>query len=86
MITAVTDTAALFVTAAGLLAAAVALAKTRRLPLAVALLLDFLTAAALLRLAVSPPSWPAIGTAALVIGIRQLASRALAAGRAVRHR
>jgi uncharacterized membrane protein len=82
----VTTAAALIVTAAGLLAAAAALARTRQVGLAIAVLLDFLTAAALLRLAVSPPSWPAIGTAALVIVIRQLASRALAAARAVRHR
>jgi hypothetical protein len=85
VITAVTDGAALVVTAAGLLTAAVALARTRRVPLAVALLLDFLTAAALLRLSASA-SWPAIAAAALVIAIRQLASRALAAGQAARHR
>lgn len=57
----------------------------RRPALALALLLDFFTAAALLRLA-APPSWPAIGAAALTIAIRQLASRALTAGRRARHR
>ncbi len=85
MITTVTDSAALIVTAAGLLAAAVALARTRRVPPAVALLLDFLTAAALIRLSASA-SWPAIAAAALVIAIRQLASRALVAAQAVRRR
>jgi hypothetical protein len=85
VITAISDGAALTVTAAGLLAAAVALARTGRFQLALALLLDFLTAAVLLRLSASA-SWPAIGAAALVIAIRQLASRALAAARAARHR
>ena len=85
MTTTVTRDAALLVTAAGLIAAAVALARTRRARLALALLLDFFTAAALLRLA-APPSWPALGEAALIIAIRQLASRALAAARGARHR
>ena len=76
---------ALIVTAAGLVAAAVALARTRRAPVALALLLDFLTAAALLHLA-GPASWQRIGAAALTIVIRQLVSRALAAARAERHR
>jgi hypothetical protein len=85
VITTVSRDAALLVTAAGLIVAAVALVRTRRAPLALALLLDFFTAAALLRLA-APPSWPAIGAAALTIVIRQLASRALAAARGARRR
>lgn len=85
MITTVGRDAALIVTAAGLIVAAVALARTRRFSLALALLLDFFTAAALLHLA-GPPSWPAIGTAALVIAIRQLASHALTAAQGARHR
>jgi hypothetical protein len=63
----------------------VALARTRRAWLALALLLDFLTAAVLLRLA-APPTWAALGAAALTIAIRQLASHALTAARATRHR
>ena len=85
MITTVSRDASLIVTAAGLIVAAVALARTRQAALALALLLDFFTAAALLRLA-APPSWPAIGAAALTIVIRQLASRALTAARGARHR
>jgi hypothetical protein len=77
--------AALLVTAAGLVVAAVAVARTRQARLALALLLDFFTAAALLRLA-APPTWPALGAAALTIVIRQLASRGLAASRGARHR
>jgi hypothetical protein len=84
VITTVSRDAALIVTAAGLVVAAVAVARTRRARLALALLLDFFTAAALLRLA-APPTWPALGAAALTIAIRQLASRSLAA-RGARHR
>jgi hypothetical protein len=85
VITTVSRDAALIVTAAGLIVAAVALARTRRARLALALLLDFFTAAALLRLA-APPSWPALGAAALTIAIRQLASHALMTARGARHR
>ena len=85
MISTVSRDAALIVTAAGLIVAAVALVRTRRAPLALALLLDFFTAASLLRLA-APPSWPALGAAVLIIAIRQLASRSLAAARGARHR
>jgi len=84
-VTTVVADAALVVTVAGLVAAAVALAVTRRAMPAMALLLDFLTAAALLRLA-APPSWRALGAATLVIVIRQLASHALTAARGSRHR
>jgi hypothetical protein len=85
VITTVSRDAALIVTAAGLVVAAVAVARTRRARLALALLLDFFTAAALLRLA-APPTWPALGAAALTIAIRQLASRSLAAARGARDR
>jgi hypothetical protein len=85
VIATVSRDAAVLVTAAGLVVATVALARTRRSPLALALLLDFFTAAALLRLA-APPSWAALGAAALTIAIRQLASRGLAAARGARHR
>jgi hypothetical protein len=67
--------AALLITAAGLVVAVVALARTRRIPLSLALLLDFFTAASLLRLA-GPPTWSSLA-AALTITIRQLASRGL---------
>jgi hypothetical protein len=85
VIAAVSRDASLIITAAGLIVAAVALARTRRARLALALLLDFFTAAALLRLA-APPSWPALGAAALTIAVRQLASHALTAARGARHR
>jgi uncharacterized membrane protein len=75
MITIVHD-AALLVTAAGLVVAVVALARTRRIPLSLSLLLDFFTAASLLRL-VGPPTWSSLAAAALTITIRQLASRGL---------
>jgi hypothetical protein len=68
--------AALLITAAGLVVAVVALARTRRIPLSLALLLDFFTAASLLRLA-GPPTWSSLAAAALTITIRQLASRGL---------
>jgi uncharacterized membrane protein (DUF4010 family) len=85
VITTVSRDAALIVTAAGLVVAAVTVARTRQARLALALLLDFFTAAALLRLA-APPSWPALAATALTIAIRQLASRSLAAARGPRHR
>jgi hypothetical protein len=62
--------------AAGLVVAVAALARTRRIPLSLALLLDFFTAASLLRLA-GPPTWSSLAAAALTITIRQLASRGL---------
>jgi hypothetical protein len=83
VIAAVSRDVALIVTAGGLIVAAVALVRTRSASLALALLLDFLTAAALLHLA-APPSWPAIGAAALTVAIRQLASHALTAARSAR--
>jgi hypothetical protein len=85
VITTVAHDAALLVTAAGLVVAVVALARTRRVGLALALLLDFFTAAALIRLA-GPLTWPVLGATALTIVVRQFASRALAAARGARRR
>ena len=85
MITTVAHNAALLVAVAGLVVAAVALAGTRRVALALALLLDFFTAAVLLRL-VGPLSWPVLGVAALTIIVRQFASRALVAAQGPRRR
>jgi hypothetical protein len=79
-LTAVIHAIALAVTAAGLVITAVALVRTRQLLLPLAVLLDFLTAASLLRLA-GPPTWPLLGAATLTIAIRQLASRSLRAAR-----
>jgi hypothetical protein len=77
--------AALLVTAAGLLVGGLALAKTRQIPLSLAVLLDFFTAAGLLRL-VGPPTWSRLATVALTITVRQLASRGLRAAQAGRLR
>lgn len=74
--TALLDVAGLLVTAAGLLAGGVVLARTRRLNTALPILLDFLTAAGLLRLAGSL-SWTALLSAALVIALRHLLSAGL---------
>lgn len=64
------------ITAAGLVAAAAVYARTRRLRPALAALLDFLTAAGLLRLA-APSSWSAIALAATVVAVRKLLSTGL---------
>ena len=83
--TAVIHQIALVVTAAGLAAAVVALVRTRQVLLPLSILLDFFTAASLLRLA-GPPTWSALGAAALTIVIRQLASRSLRAAQALPRR
>jgi hypothetical protein len=75
--------AALLVTAAGVVVGGLALAKTRQIPLSLAVLLDFFTAAGLLRL-VGPPTWSRLATVALTITVRQLASRGLRAAQAGR--
>ncbi|MTE22011.1 hypothetical protein F0L17_23435 [Streptomyces sp. TRM43335] len=72
--------AALTVTALGLTAALVAFAAAGRLRTAMAVLLDFLTAAGLLRLA-GDPNWDTIAAAAAVIAIRKLVAAGLYAGR-----
>jgi hypothetical protein len=76
--TAVVHGIALVVTAAGLAIATVVLVRTRQFLMPLAILLDFFTAASLLRLA-GPLTWSVLGTAALTIVIRQLASRSLRA-------
>jgi preprotein translocase subunit Sec61beta len=79
--TTIAPEAALLVTTCGLVAAVLSLAKTRQIPLSLAVLLDFFTAAGLLRL-VGPPTWPCLATVALTIIVRQLASRGLRAAQA----
>ncbi|MFP8960420.1 hypothetical protein ACLIYP_07585 [Streptomyces nanhaiensis] len=76
--TTVLDLAALATTAFGLMAAAVVLASGRRLVPALAVLLDFLTAAGLLRLA-GDPDWSTIAAAAAVIALRRLVTAGLRA-------
>ncbi len=75
-----TDVAALVVTAAGLVAALLVLAATRRPSVALAVLLDFLLAAGLLRLT-GDPGWPSIATAAAVVALRRLLVAGLRVGR-----
>ncbi|GAA2499716.1 hypothetical protein [Streptomyces gobitricini] len=69
-------TAALLTTAAGLLSACVAYLSTKQVRVSLGLLLDFLTAAGLIRLA-DEPSWGSIAAAAAVIGIRRLVATRL---------
>ncbi|MDG9702858.1 hypothetical protein [Streptomyces sp. DH37] len=76
--TAVLHLAALVTTAFGLVAGAVVLAAARRPMPALAVLLDFLTAAGLLRLA-GEPSWDTIAAAAAVIAVRRLVATGLRA-------
>ncbi len=63
--------AALLVTGLGLAAAGSVLAGTRDGRLALRVLLEFLTAAGLLRLA-GDPGWLQIGAAAAVVAVRRL--------------
>jgi hypothetical protein len=83
--TAIAQEAALLVTAAGIVAAVLALVKTRQISLSLAVLLDFLTAAGLLRL-VGPTSWQQLATVTLTITVRQLAGRGLRANQGARLR
>jgi hypothetical protein len=71
--------AALATTAAGLVAAALTLAVTRRPGAALGVLLDLLLAAGLLRLA-GDPGWGTITTAAVVVLLRHLAGAGLRVG------
>ena len=71
MSSALVAAAALGITAAGLVAAAVTLVATRRPLLSVQVLLDFLLAAGLLRLTGSP-GWAELGTAAVIVALRRL--------------
>ncbi|MFD1831369.1 hypothetical protein ACFSJS_17130 [Streptomyces desertarenae] len=74
------EAAALAAAAFGLVAAAVVLVSVRRLMPALAVLLDFLIAAGLLRLA-GGPGWDAIATAAAVVAVRKLVTAGLRASR-----
>jgi hypothetical protein len=76
--TTIAQVAALFVTVAGLLAAVLAVVRTRQIPLSLAILLDFFTAASLVRL-IGPLTWSRLATVALTITVRQLASHGLRA-------
>lgn len=75
----VVDVLALAVTTAGLVAAALVLAVTRRPLFALVVLMDFLLAAGLLRLT-GPTGWPATVTAAAVVALWCLLSAAVRAG------
>jgi len=64
---------------AALLAGVLTLAATRKPALALSVFLDLLTAAGLLRL-VGDPSWQAIATAAVIVGLRHLIALGLRIG------
>ncbi|SDD39770.1 Protein of unknown function [Geodermatophilus telluris] len=70
---------ALAVSGLALVAGTVALAATRRPALALAVLLDLLLAAGLLRLA-AEPTWTSLGTAAAIVALRRLIGAGLRAG------
>ncbi|WP_347057004.1 hypothetical protein ABC795_09880 [Blastococcus sp. HT6-30] len=76
---AVSGAAAQLVAGAALVSGLVTLAATRRPALALGVLLDMLVAAGLLRL-VGAPSWQALATAAVVIGLRHLVGYGLRLG------
>lgn len=63
--------AALLVTAGGLAVAAVVLTSTRRLSIALPVLLEFLTAAGLIRLA-AQPTWTSLLMAGGIVALRRL--------------
>ncbi|WP_338895371.1 hypothetical protein WBG99_06360 [Streptomyces sp. TG1A-60] len=65
------QTAAVLTTAAGLIGAGAAYMSTRQVRVSLGVLLDFLTAAGLIRLA-DEPSWGSIAAATAVIAIRRL--------------
>ncbi|MDT9684507.1 hypothetical protein RND61_20965 [Streptomyces sp. TRM76323] len=73
--------AAVLITAAGLVAAAASWRLTGRFRSALAVLLDFLTAAGLVRLA-GDPAWGSVLSAAAVIALRRLIGSGLALSRA----
>ena len=74
------DTAAALVGAAALVVSGLVLASSRRPAAALAVLLDLLLAAGLLRLS-ADAAWSAVGSAALVVLIRKVAGLGLGAGR-----
>ena len=76
--TSIIHAAALLLTAGGLTAGAWVLAQTRQISLSLTLLMDFFTAAGILRL-VGLPTWSGLATVALTITVRQLAGRGLRA-------
>jgi hypothetical protein len=76
----VIDLLSLVVAIMGIISAAVALWLTRRRQIALAVLLDLLTAAGLLRLA-AEPDFIRAATAAVVLVIRRMVSWALSLGR-----
>jgi len=71
---------ALAITAAGLVAGALTLARTRSPSLAMSVLLDLLLAAGLLRLT-GGPAWGALATIASIVAIRRLIGSGLRVGR-----
>ena len=75
----VPDLLAVGVGALALVAGAVVLGATRRPAPALAVLLDLLLAAGLLRLA-AEPTWTSLATAAAVVGLRRLVGAGLRAG------
>lgn len=79
----VVDAAALLVSGAAVVAGLVALVVTREIGAALAVLLDMLLAAGLLRLSHAPTPG-ALATAASIILVRKLVGIGLAAGRGVR--
>lgn len=77
--------AALMVTGAGLLVFVATCAATRRIGRALPVLLDFLTAAGLIRLAVDV-TWGTICGVAAVVAVRKIATLGVRAGRETRMR
>ena len=71
------------VVAAGLALSALTLLSTRRVTVALPVLLDLLLAAGLLRLSATA-SWQAIASAAAIVVIRKLATLGIAAARRAR--
>ena len=69
--TALVQSAALLCTLLGVVCATAVLVRTRSVGQALPVLLEFLMAAGLLRLS-HDTSWRAIGTAAVVVGLRKL--------------
>jgi hypothetical protein len=80
-VTALLDRLALAITAGGLVAGLVVVARTGKALLALRVALELWTAAGLLRLA-GPPSWPRLTGAAAVIALRQLLGLGLRASTA----
>ncbi|MDK1349082.1 hypothetical protein QNO09_38730 [Streptomyces sp. 378] len=80
--TGILTTAALTVTGAGLLVAVAVYATPRRLGRVLPVLLDFLTAAGLIRLA-ADVSWGSILAAAAVIAVRKIAALGVQAGQGI---